>query len=164
MTHVAFSNLYLKLEGTWPGCCWNDTWFCHFLVLFQSDLIKWYNTVHQKCYTLERPVKHFAAWDQGSIKYIHPFISNVYVHIKCQYKTTFQSILLRFSSIHCNFLAECLKLSLYLRRGWKIAVMFLAPGLHTNFISPPSIKLSSAPPGTQETGLNPTCENRHSNL
>lgn len=40
----------------------------------------------------------------------------------------------------------------YLRRGWKITVMFLAPGLHTNFISPPSIKLSSAPPRTQETG------------
>lgn len=29
--------------------------------------------------------------------------------------------------------------------------MFLAPGLHTNFISPPSIRLSSAPPTIQET-------------
>lgn len=27
-----------------------------------------------------------------------------------------------------------------------MTVMFLAPGLHTNFISPPSIRLSSAPP------------------
>lgn len=46
---------------------------------------------------------------------------------------------------------QCTPLWPYLRRGWKIAVMFLAPGLHTNFISPPSIKLSSAPPGTKET-------------
>lgn len=40
--------------------------------------------------------------------------------------------------------------TLYLRSGWKITVMFLAPGLHTNFISPPSIKLSSAPPKTRK--------------
>lgn len=44
-------------------------------------------------------------------------------------------------------------MSLYLRRGWKITVMFLAPGLHTNFISPPSIRLSWAPPGKWEKGF-----------
>lgn len=29
-------------------------------------------------------------------------------------------------------------------------VMFLAPGLHTNLDPPPSIKLSSGPPGKQD--------------
>lgn len=35
----------------------------------------------------------------------------------------------------------------YLSNGWKMTVMFLAPGLHRNLVSPPSIRLSSAPPG-----------------
>ena len=34
----------------------------------------------------------------------------------------------------------------YLNNGWNMTVMFLAPGLQTNFVPPPSIKLSSGPP------------------
>lgn len=34
----------------------------------------------------------------------------------------------------------------YLSNGWNMTVIFLAPGLHTNFVPPPSIKLSSGPP------------------
>lgn len=40
----------------------------------------------------------------------------------------------------------------YLSNGWKMTVMFLAPGLHRNLVSPPSIRLSSAPPGQKEAG------------
>lgn len=74
-------------------------------------------------------------------------IINVTLHRKTVTITI--SFIPLFFSFFFFKLSACLEASLYLRRGWKITVMFLAPGLQTNFISPPSIRLSSAPPGTE---------------